>query len=102
LRKDYPKLLRRYTVGDFNRDGRPDLAVANNGSDTVSVLFCGASGFSLTAVKNYGVGDMPRSVAVGDFDRDGRLDLVVANYNSDNVSILLNHMFSLFLPLILR
>lgn len=25
-------------VGDFNRDGKPDLAVANNGSDDVSIL----------------------------------------------------------------
>ena len=25
-------------VGDFNGDGRPDLAVASNGSDTVGVL----------------------------------------------------------------
>lgn len=28
---------RSIAVGDFNRDGKPDLAVANYGSDTVSI-----------------------------------------------------------------
>ena len=35
-------------VGDFNRDGNPDLAVANYGSNTVSVLLGnGTGGFGL-------------------------------------------------------
>src|SRR5213083_3066427 len=64
-------------VGDFDGDGRLDLAVANNGSDDVSVLLGNGDGTFQPAV-NYPVGEFPWSVAVGDFDGDGRLDLAVA------------------------
>src|SRR5215213_4448884 len=50
-------------VGDFNRDGRQDIAVANNGANSVSVLLGdGAGGFG--AATNFGVGSQPRSVTV--------------------------------------
>jgi hypothetical protein len=77
-------------VGDFNRDNKPDLAVANNNSNTVSVLLNdGTGGFS--GKTDFGVGTQPRSVTVGDFNSDGNPDLVVANYNSNNVSVLLGN-----------
>jgi hypothetical protein len=63
-------------VGDFNGDGIPDLAVANVGSDNVSVLLGHGDGTFGPAV-NYGVGISPRSVAVGDFNGDGVPDLAV-------------------------
>ena len=45
-------------VGDFNRDGIPDLAAANYGPDTVSVLLgTGSGGFG--AATNYAVGTSP-------------------------------------------
>ena len=73
-------------VADFNNDGRADLAVANHGSDNVSVLLGNGSG-GFTAPLNVTVGDGPVSVAVGDFNGDGRPDLAVANRDSDNVSV---------------
>jgi hypothetical protein len=76
-------------VGDFNLDGRPDLAVANFGSANISALLGnGAGGFG--AATNFGAGTNPQSVAVGDFNLDGRPDLAVANQISNNVSALLN------------
>src|SRR5262245_21904132 len=61
-------------VGDFNGDGKPDLAVANLSSDNVSLLLGdGAGGFS--GPTNFGAGSLPDSVAVGDFNRDGKPDL---------------------------
>jgi hypothetical protein len=39
---------------------------------------------------NFGVGQLPTSVAIGDFDGDGNADVAVANNTSANVSILLN------------
>ena len=81
-------------VGDFNGDGKPDLAVANYNSNKVSILFNstapGASSASFTLAASPGVGAQPRSVAVGDFNGDGKPDLAVANASSNSVSILLN------------
>jgi CSLREA domain-containing protein len=77
-------------VGDFNGDGKQDLATANQNSDNASVaLGNGAGGFG--AATNFPVGTNPRSVTVGDFNGDGRQDLAVANSNSNNVSILLGN-----------
>jgi len=78
------------TVGDFNHDGYPDLAVANGGTTTVSVLFNNGDGTFQAAV-NYGVHWSPSSVTVGDFNGDGKLDLAVANQGSGDVSVLINN-----------
>jgi hypothetical protein len=64
------------------------LAVANAGSNSVSILLGGGSGSFGTAT-DFGVGTSPSSVAVADFNRDGKLDLAVANDDSGNVSVLL-------------
>src|SRR5207245_2632375 len=57
---------RAVAVGDFNGDGRPDLAVANAGSNTVSVLLGNGNGTFQPAL-NSAAGYYPVSVAVGDF-----------------------------------
>jgi subtilisin-like proprotein convertase family protein len=74
-------------VGNFTADSNLDLAVANYGSNNVSILLGnGAGSFSTTApVVNVGTG--PVSIAVGDLNNDGKSDLAVANYNNDTVSI---------------
>src|SRR5262245_6812957 len=60
-------------VGDFNLDGQPDLAVANAGSDNVTILLGdGMGGFTQAAGSPVGVGALPLSVAVGDFNLDGK------------------------------
>ena len=79
-------------VGDFNADGKPDLAVANFGIgdwvvfSSVSVLLGKGDGTFGHAV-GYGPGGT--SVAVGDFNGDGELDLAVGNEFSANDSVLL-------------
>ena len=75
-------------IGDFNADGKPDLATGNAGSNDVSILLgTGAGAFG--PATNFPVGTMPNFVAVGDFNADKKPDLAVANLGSNNVSILL-------------
>jgi hypothetical protein len=80
-------------VGDFNRDGIPDLAVASQegtATDTngnVWVLVSNGDG-SFRASKSYAVGFRPSSIAAADLNRDGKLDLVVANMSTSGVSVL--------------
>jgi hypothetical protein len=84
-------------VGDFDGDGTPDLAVANQGDNTVSVLLGdgGLAGFLPTT--SYKVGAEPTSVAVGDFG-NGHLDLAVANIGDNTVSVLLGNGDGSFAP----
>ena len=77
-------------VGDFNRDGIPDLATANFGSNNVTVLpGNGSRGFGAAAAGPFAVGAGPYSVASGDFNGDGIPDLATANVGSNNVTVLL-------------
>ena len=83
-------------VGDFNNDTNLDLAVANAGSNTVSILLGNGNGTFVTPAVNFGVGNTPQSVAVGDFNNDTNLDLAVANAGfinnpSNVVSILIGN-----------
>ena len=84
------------SIGDLNGDGKPDLAVANNGSSTASILLNTTATRATTptfATKvdfTTGTGSGPRSVSIGDINGDGKLDLATANGNNRTASILLN------------
>src|SRR6266852_4023 len=62
-------------LGDFNGDGKLDLAVPNNTSFTVSILLGNGNGtFTEAAGSPFAVGTNPVHAAVGDFNGDGKLD----------------------------
>jgi hypothetical protein len=83
-------LPRSLAAGDFNLDGKPDLAVANLGSNDVTIILGnGNGGFTQATGSPISAGSLPQFVAAGDFNLDGKPDLAVANQGSGNVTILL-------------
>jgi hypothetical protein len=72
-------------VGDFNGDGNRDLAVANSGSNDVSVLLGKGDG-TFEAAVNFPVGGSPNSVAVSYFNGDSIQDLAVESAGSSGAT----------------
>jgi len=84
-------------VGDFNGDGKLDLAVTNSASNTVSVLLGKGDGTFQPHV-DYATGNRPTSVVVADFRGIGKLDLAITNSADNTVSILLGNGDGTFQP----
>jgi hypothetical protein len=77
-------------IADVNRDGKPDLVVANSGSGDVTVLLGdGKGGFAPAAGSPFPAGKNPNDIAVGDFDGNGTLDLAFPNHDTHGVTVLL-------------
>src|SRR5438445_205625 len=87
-------------VGDFNGDGKLDLAVVNFGDWNVYVLLSNGDGTFQAARSVYFAsgGGFPWSIAKGDFNGDGKLDLVVSNYGDNSLSVLLGNGDGTFRP----
>ena len=77
-------------VADLNGDGKPDLAVANEQSQNVTILLGdGRGGFTPAKGSPFAAGHEPNDIAIGDLNRDGRLDLAVANHQEKHLTVLL-------------
>ena len=75
-------------IGDFNGDGKLDMAVANVGTNNVTVLLGNGDG-SFTAAASPGAGVGPIDIVTADFNNDGVLDLAVSNDTDNTLTILL-------------
>lgn len=76
-------------AADLNGDGHIDLAVADSGNNTVSVLLGNGDG-TFRQRTDYSTGSDPVYVALGDFNNDGAEDIAVANEAGNSISIYYN------------
>ena len=73
-------------VGDFNKDGRPDLATDSWGNDQVEVLY----GDNKPGSHFFKVGKRPyQRLRAADLNNDGMADIVTTNTEGNNASVLL-------------
>jgi Flp pilus assembly secretin CpaC len=84
-------------IADFNKDGHPDLAVANQTAGTVSILLGNGDGTfgtqSAITIPAGATAASPSAIAVGEFKNDGsgNLDIAVTDMANSRVMILLGN-----------
>jgi hypothetical protein len=83
------------SISDLDGDGKPDIAVVNRGSSTVSVFHntttTGTINSNSFADKiDFATGAGPYSMDIADIDRDGKPELITANIDNNSVSVLRN------------
>ncbi|MEG3897981.1 MULTISPECIES: DUF4347 domain-containing protein [unclassified Microcoleus] len=85
------------TAGDFNGDGKPDVATMDLLSNNIGILFGNGNGtFNFGPKINLGVA--PYDFAAGDFNGDSKLDLGITNLSYKNFSVLLGDGKGSFSP----
>ncbi len=77
-------------VADLNGDSKLDLAVTNQGDNTVSILLGNGDGTFLSQT-TLATGIAPSAIVSGDFNADGKVDLAVANFSDNTISIFLGN-----------
>ena len=76
-------------AADFDRDGFPDICIANQGSGTVTIAL-GAGDGTFKSNQEIAVGSNPRGIAVLDVDGDGDIDIINTNFDNSSLTLLLN------------
>ncbi len=87
--KDYPGGGGPFEIalGDLDRDGWIDIAVANADADAITLLFNQRNG-DFGAPINLPFPGNPRGIAIGDFNRDAIPDIVATKFMGSTVEVL--------------
>ena len=76
-------------IADVDRDHRPDIIVANSGTNNIGIFFnIDGERFTSQEIYSTGVGSKPSSMVVGDFNKDGWCDIAVTKSSSNQIGIL--------------
>ena len=81
-------------VGDFNGDGKLDIAAIDQANDVLQIFLGNGDGtFSIGGVYPTSASNSPaaQELVVGDFNKDGKMDIAVANANAGDVGVLLGN-----------
>lgn len=87
-------------TGDLNNDGFVDIALANEDSQAVTVLFGDGTGsFFLPMDFSPGAGYQPRALVIADFNLDGTNDIATVNIGNNTVTIMQGEFSETFTPI---
>jgi hypothetical protein len=83
---------RSVDVADIDGDGKIDIAVVNQSSNSLTVFQnqCTVGVISFASGVTFSIGTFPQCVRMADLDGDGKKDIVVVNQNANTISILRN------------
>jgi len=77
-------------IGDFQGNGKQDIACTNKGSANMEVYLGNGDG-TFQSPTTYATNAMPTSIVTSDFNRDGNLDIAVGNSTANNISLFLGN-----------
>jgi hypothetical protein len=86
FRLNRPSSISDMALGDVNGDGHLDIVLANQGSNSATILLGNGDG-TFAAPVDYAVGDEPLAIRLGDLDQNGALDLVTAQESFLGVTV---------------
>jgi len=79
-------------VADFNKDGKPDIAIANIEDSSLTILLNnGNRKFTQAESSPFFAGHFPNDINITDINKDGNLDIALANHERKFFTVLLGN-----------
>lgn len=76
-------------IADFNKDGKPDIAIANVEDSSLTILLNnGNRKFTQAKGSPFFAGHFPKDINITDINKDGNLDIVLANHERKYFTVL--------------